>query len=44
MAFQLLLTTLDQEDCGQDQESAGDGRETNVAEVVPQDDEQRYNS
>jgi hypothetical protein len=44
MAFHLLLTTLDQEDCGQDQESAGDGRETNVAEVVPQDDEQRYNS
>jgi hypothetical protein len=44
MAFHLLLTTLDQEDRGQNQESAGQGRETNVAEVVPQDDEQGYDS
>ena len=44
MPFHLLLTTLDQEDRGQDQESAGDGGKPNVAEVVPQDDEQRYNS
>jgi hypothetical protein len=44
MAFHLLLTALDQEDRGQNQESAGQGREPNVAEVVPQDDEQRYDS
>jgi hypothetical protein len=44
MPFHLLLTTLDQEDGGQNQESAGDGREANVAEVVPQDDKERYDS
>jgi hypothetical protein len=42
MALDLFLTTLDQEDGRQDQESAGNGGEPDVAEVVPQDDEHRY--
>jgi hypothetical protein len=44
MAFHLLLTPLDQEDGGENQEPASQGGETNVSEVVPQDDEQRDDS
>jgi hypothetical protein len=44
MALHSPSTALDQKDRGQNEESAGQGCETYVAEVVPQDDEQRYHS
>jgi hypothetical protein len=39
MALDLLLLPLDKKDCGQNQESACERRETDVAEVVAQEDE-----
>jgi hypothetical protein len=44
MTLDWLLGTLDQEDRGQNEKSAGDGCETNVAEVVAQENEYRYQS
>jgi hypothetical protein len=40
MALHLLLFPLDEEDCGQNQKSAGERREPDVAEVIAQEDEQ----
>jgi hypothetical protein len=42
MALYFLLTTLDEEDRGEDKKSAGQRCETNVAEVVTQENERRY--
>jgi hypothetical protein len=41
MALDLLLLPLDEEDRGQNQESGCERGETDVAEVVAQEDEQR---
>jgi hypothetical protein len=42
IALRLLLPLLDQADRGQDEEPAGQRRESNVAEVVPHQAEHRY--
>ena len=44
MSLCLLFTTLDQEDCGENQEAPGYGCEPHVPEVVPQEGKQRYHS
>jgi hypothetical protein len=38
----LLLTALDQEDGGQNEEPSSNRREPDVPEVVPEQDEDRY--
>jgi hypothetical protein len=44
IALYLLLATLDETDCGQDQESAGQRCEPNIAEVVSQQDKYRHHA
>jgi hypothetical protein len=44
MSLCLLFTTLYQEDCGENQEAPGYGREPHVPEVVPQEGKQGYHS